>query len=112
VLATLLWQQLSYLDSCSSHVSWQHIHIIWLLLLLLLPDDLLNGQLTVEETLAYTAKLRCPHHFSDSQRQAKVEQVGAGQEWAAAVACAEYPRSASIGPTKLPTCLDSCVGIL
>jgi hypothetical protein len=47
-------------------------------LLLLLPDDLLNGQLTVEETLAYTAKLRCPPHFSDAQRQAKVEQVRLG----------------------------------
>jgi ABC-type glutathione transport system ATPase component len=40
-----------------------------------MQDDLLNGQLTVEETLQYTAKLRCPPGFTDEQRQARVEQV-------------------------------------
>jgi hypothetical protein len=41
-------------------------------------DDLLNGQLTVEETLRYTARLRCPPTDSDAQRQAKLEQVCGG----------------------------------
>jgi hypothetical protein len=40
-----------------------------------MQDDLLNGQLTVEETLHYTAKLRCPPAFSDAQRQARIDQV-------------------------------------
>ncbi|KIY99034.1 white-brown-complex ABC transporter family [Monoraphidium neglectum] len=32
-------------------------------------DDLLNANLTVEETLRYTARLRCPPGFSEQQRQ-------------------------------------------
>jgi ATP-binding cassette subfamily G (WHITE) protein 2 len=40
-----------------------------------MQDDLLNGQLTVEETLKYTAKLRCLPSFTDEQRQARVDQA-------------------------------------
>jgi len=40
-----------------------------------MQDDLLNGQLTVHETLKYTAKLRCPPYFTEDQREARVHQV-------------------------------------
>jgi hypothetical protein len=43
-----------------------------------MQDDLLNGQLTVQETLHYTAKLRCPPSFTDEQRQERVNQVSQG----------------------------------
>ena len=33
------------------------------------------GQLTVEETLDYGAKLRCPPHFTPQQLAARVEQA-------------------------------------
>ncbi|CAF1013544.1 unnamed protein product [Adineta ricciae] len=40
-----------------------------------MQDDLLNGYLTVEETLMYTAKLRLPRTFTDKQRKERVEDV-------------------------------------
>ncbi|CAF1465031.1 unnamed protein product, partial [Adineta steineri] len=40
-----------------------------------MQDDLLNGYLTVEETLMYTAKLRLPRAFTDKQRKERVEDV-------------------------------------
>ncbi|CAF1013506.1 unnamed protein product, partial [Adineta ricciae] len=40
-----------------------------------MQDDLLNGYLTVEETLMYTAKLRLPRTFTDKQREERVEDV-------------------------------------
>lgn len=46
-----------------------------------MQDDLLNGQLTVEETLQYTARLRCPPHFTDEQRQARIDQVRTRSLW-------------------------------
>jgi ATP-binding cassette subfamily G (WHITE) protein 2 len=40
-----------------------------------MQDDLLNGYLTVEETLIYTAKLRLPRAFTQEQRKERVEDV-------------------------------------
>ncbi|UJR22373.1 hypothetical protein I4U23_025435 [Adineta vaga] len=40
-----------------------------------MQDDLLNGSLTVEETLMYTAELRLPREFTDEQRRSRVEDV-------------------------------------
>jgi ATP-binding cassette subfamily G (WHITE) protein 2 len=40
-----------------------------------MQDDLLNGYLTVEETLMYTAKLRLPRTFTNKQRKERVEDV-------------------------------------
>ncbi|CAF3762149.1 unnamed protein product [Adineta steineri] len=40
-----------------------------------MQDNLLNGYLTVEETLMYTAKLRLPRIFTDKQRKERVEDV-------------------------------------
>jgi ATP-binding cassette subfamily G (WHITE) protein 2 len=40
-----------------------------------MQDDLLNGSLTVEETLMYTAELRLPREFTDKQRRARLEDV-------------------------------------
>ncbi len=40
-----------------------------------MQDDLLNGSLTVEETLTYTAELRLPRDFTDKQRRTRVEDV-------------------------------------
>ncbi|CAF1467821.1 unnamed protein product [Adineta steineri] len=40
-----------------------------------MQDDLLNGSLTVEETLRYTAELRLPRTFTDKERFARVEEV-------------------------------------
>ncbi|KAI8477255.1 MAG: P-loop containing nucleoside triphosphate hydrolase protein [Monoraphidium minutum] len=40
-----------------------------------MQDDLLNASLTVEETLMYTARLRCPPNFTDEERQQRVEAV-------------------------------------
>ena len=40
-----------------------------------MQDDLLNGYLTVEETLMYTAKLRLPRTFTNKQRKARVNEV-------------------------------------
>ncbi|CAF4432337.1 unnamed protein product, partial [Adineta steineri] len=40
-----------------------------------MQDNLLNGYLTVEETLMYTAKLRLPRAFTDKQRKERVEDV-------------------------------------
>lgn len=40
-----------------------------------MQDDLLNDTLTVEETLQYTAKLRCPPDFTSEQRQAQVDKA-------------------------------------
>lgn len=40
-----------------------------------MQDDLLNGYLTVEETLMYTAKLRLPRSFTNKQRQERVSDV-------------------------------------
>lgn len=40
-----------------------------------MQDDLLNGQLTIEETLMYTAELRLPRAFTDEQRRARVEVI-------------------------------------
>ena len=40
-----------------------------------MQDDLLNGYLTVRETLMYTAKLRLPKTFTDKERQERVEDV-------------------------------------
>jgi len=40
-----------------------------------MQDDLLNGYLTVEETLMYTARLRLPRTFTDKQRKERVDDV-------------------------------------
>jgi ATP-binding cassette subfamily G (WHITE) protein 2 len=40
-----------------------------------MQDDLLNGSLTVEETLTYTAELRLPRKFTNKQRRIRVEEV-------------------------------------
>ena len=40
-----------------------------------MQDDLLNGFLTVRETLMYTARLRLPRDFTDQQRKERVEEV-------------------------------------
>ena len=40
-----------------------------------MQDDLLNGYLTVEETLMYTAKLRLPRIFTNKERQERVKDV-------------------------------------
>jgi ATP-binding cassette subfamily G (WHITE) protein 2 len=40
-----------------------------------IQDDLLNGYLTVEETLLYTAKLRLPRTFTDKERKERVTDV-------------------------------------
>ena len=40
-----------------------------------MQDDLLNGCLTVEETLMYTAELRLPRELTDKQRRTRVEDV-------------------------------------
>jgi ABC-type multidrug transport system ATPase subunit len=40
-----------------------------------MQDDLLNGYLTVEETLTYTARLRLPRHFTNEQCKERVEDV-------------------------------------
>jgi ATP-binding cassette subfamily G (WHITE) protein 2 len=40
-----------------------------------MQSDLLNGCLTVEETLMYTAKLRLPRTFTDAQRKERVQDV-------------------------------------
>jgi ATP-binding cassette subfamily G (WHITE) protein 2 len=40
-----------------------------------MQDDLLNGYLTVEETLMYTAELRLPRTFTNKQRKERVEDV-------------------------------------
>jgi ATP-binding cassette subfamily G (WHITE) protein 2 len=40
-----------------------------------IQDDLLDGYLTVEETLMYTAKLRLPRTFTNKQRQERVHDV-------------------------------------
>eukprot|EP00899_Mesostigma_viride_P016059 jgi/Mesvir1/24454/Mv21823-RA.1 len=40
-----------------------------------MQDDLLNGQLTVEETLNYTARLRCPPEYTEEQRKEVIEQA-------------------------------------
>ena len=40
-----------------------------------MQDDLLNGYLTVEETLMYTAELRLPRTFTDQERRERVNDV-------------------------------------
>jgi ATP-binding cassette, subfamily G (WHITE), member 2 len=40
-----------------------------------MQSDLLNGYLTVRETLMYTAKLRLPRSFTDAERHERVEEV-------------------------------------
>ncbi len=40
-----------------------------------MQDDLLNGYLTVEETLMYTAELRLPRTFTDKERKERVDDV-------------------------------------
>ncbi len=40
-----------------------------------MQDDLLNGYLTVEETLIYTAELRLPRTFTDKERKDRVNDV-------------------------------------
>jgi ATP-binding cassette subfamily G (WHITE) protein 2 len=40
-----------------------------------MQDDLLNGHLTVEETLYYTAELRLPSSFSREEKQERIEEV-------------------------------------
>jgi ATP-binding cassette, subfamily G (WHITE), member 2 len=40
-----------------------------------MQDDLLNGYLTVEETLMYTAELRLPRVFTRQQRKERVDDV-------------------------------------
>jgi ABC-type multidrug transport system ATPase subunit len=40
-----------------------------------MQDDLLNGYLTVEETLMFTAELRLPRTFTNKQRKERVEDV-------------------------------------
>lgn len=40
-----------------------------------MQDDLLNGYLTVEETLMFTAELRLPRGFTKKERNERVEEV-------------------------------------
>jgi ATP-binding cassette subfamily G (WHITE) protein 2 len=40
-----------------------------------MQDDLLNGYLTVEETLRFTAELRLPRTFTDAQRKERVDDA-------------------------------------
>uniref|UniRef100_A0A914P039 ABC transporter domain-containing protein n=1 Tax=Panagrolaimus davidi TaxID=227884 RepID=A0A914P039_9BILA len=40
-----------------------------------MQDDLLNGSLTVEETLMYTAELRLPRDFTNEQRKQRVRET-------------------------------------
>ena len=40
-----------------------------------MQDDLLNGHLTVEETLTYTARLRLDRAFTEAQRTQRIEEV-------------------------------------
>jgi len=40
-----------------------------------MQDDMLNGYLTVEETLMYTARLRLPRTFTDKERKDRVRDV-------------------------------------
>jgi len=40
-----------------------------------MQDDLLNGQLTIEETLMYTAELRLPRSLTKEQRKTRIEDV-------------------------------------
>eukprot|EP00611_Tribonema_gayanum_P017884 TRINITY_DN3082_c1_g1_i1.p1 TRINITY_DN3082_c1_g1~~TRINITY_DN3082_c1_g1_i1.p1 ORF type:complete len:639 (+),score=234.30 TRINITY_DN3082_c1_g1_i1:294-2210(+) len=40
-----------------------------------MQDDLLNGNLTCEETLDYTARLRCPQDKTDAMRKVRVDRV-------------------------------------
>ena len=40
-----------------------------------MQDDMLNGYLTVEETLMYTAELRLPRGFTNKQRKERVQDV-------------------------------------
>ncbi|CAF2502773.1 unnamed protein product [Rotaria sp. Silwood2] len=40
-----------------------------------MQDDLLNGYLTVEETLMFTAELRLPRTLSDCERKVRVDEV-------------------------------------
>lgn len=40
-----------------------------------MQDDLLNGYLTVEETLKFNAELRLPRTFTDKERWERVEEV-------------------------------------
>ncbi|CAF4219034.1 unnamed protein product, partial [Rotaria sp. Silwood2] len=40
-----------------------------------IQDDLLNGNLTVYETLMYTAELRLPRHFTRQQHEERVQEV-------------------------------------
>ena len=40
-----------------------------------MQDDMLNGYLSVEETLMYTAELRLPREFTYKQRRERVEEV-------------------------------------
>ncbi|CAF3785379.1 unnamed protein product [Rotaria socialis] len=40
-----------------------------------MQDDLLNGYLTVEETLMYTAELRLPRTFTNEQRKQRVDEI-------------------------------------
>ncbi len=41
----------------------------------ILQDDLLNGNLSVEETLTYTAQLRLDQSFTEEERQQRVNEV-------------------------------------
>jgi ABC-type multidrug transport system ATPase subunit len=43
-----------------------------------MQEDLLNGHLTVEETLQYTAKLRCPPYFTADELKTT---AGGEGEW-------------------------------
>ncbi|CAM9242317.1 unnamed protein product [Phaeothamnion confervicola] len=40
-----------------------------------MQDDVLNGNLTVEETLTYTARLRCPQDTDAASRKLRVDRV-------------------------------------
>ena len=40
-----------------------------------MQDDLLNGYLTVEETVMYTAQLRLPRTYTDKERKERIEEV-------------------------------------
>jgi ATP-binding cassette subfamily G (WHITE) protein 2 len=44
-----------------------------------LQDDLLNAHLTVQETLAYTARLRCPPDYTPAQREEVSGGAGASE---------------------------------